>query len=138
MIDIDKYMPLLYKLVLKSYKKGEIPVGSIVIYNDKAIGKGYNTRQSSYNVCGHAEINAIKQAEKILRDWRLDNCILISTLKPCNMCSSVINESRIDKVYYLFDQDGIINNNFIKIDSNSEYKNKINELFNDFFKKMRS
>jgi tRNA(Arg) A34 adenosine deaminase TadA len=53
------------------------------------------------------------------------------------MCSSVINESRIDKVYYLFDQDGIINNNFIKIDSNSEYKNKINELFNEFFRKMR-
>lgn len=137
MIDLDKYMPLLYKLVLKSYKNGEIPVGSIVIYNDKVIGKGYNTRQSSYNVCGHAEINAIKQAEKSLKDWRLDNCILVSTLKPCNMCSSVINESRIDKVYYLFDQDGIINNNFIKIDSNSEYKNKINELFNDFFKKMR-
>ena len=138
MIDIDKYMPLLYKLVLKSYKKGEIPVGSIVIYNNKVIGKGYNTRQSSYNVCGHAEINAIKQAEKFLKDWRLDNCILISTLKPCNMCSCVINESRIDKVYYLFDQDGIVNSNFIKLDSNNEYKNKINELFNDFFKKMRS
>ena len=138
MIDIDKYMPLLYKLVLKSYKKGEIPVGSIVIYNDKVIGKGCNTRQSNYNVCGHAEINAIKQAEKFLKDWRLDNCILISTLKPCNMCSCVINESRIDKVYYLFDQDGIVNSIFIKLDSNNEYKNKINELFNDFFKKMRS
>ena len=135
---IDKYIQLLYELVLKSYKKGEIPVGSIVIYNNKVIGKGYNTRQSTYNVCGHAEINAIKQAEKYIKDWRLDNCILISTLKPCNMCSSIIKESRINKVYYLYDQDGVKDNNYIKLDINNEYSQKINELFNNFFKNMRN
>ncbi len=138
MKDFEKYFELLYKLVLKSYKNNEIPVGSLVIYNDKVIGKGYNTRQKSHFVCGHAEINAIKQAEKYLNDWRLDNCIIISTLKPCNMCSSIIKESRLDKVYYILDQDGVNDYNYIKINSNNHYIELINNLLNEFFKKMRS
>ena len=136
-MNVDKYMKILYKLVLKSYKKNEIPVGSIVILGEKVIGKGYNTRQSRHDVCGHAEINAIKQASNYIKDWRLDDCILISTLKPCNMCTSVIKESRIKKVYYFYDQPNSFNNDYIKICSNSKYYEQIDLLFNDFFKKMR-
>ncbi len=138
MINIEDYTELLYKLVLKSYKNNEIPVGSIVIYDNKVIGKGYNTRQNSNFVCGHAEVNAIMEAEKYINDWRLDNCILISTLKPCNMCSSIIKESRIERIYYLFDQDNVLNeDNYNKIDYNDRYTELIDDLFNDFFKKMR-
>ena len=139
MIKIEDYTELLYKLVLKSYKNNEIPVGSIVIYNNKIIGKGYNTRQKTNYVCGHAEVNAIKDAEKYINDWRLDNCILISTLKPCNMCSSIIKESRIDRIYYLFDQDKVLNeDNYNKIDYNDKYTELIEDLFSDFFKNIRS
>ena len=134
----DKYNNELYKLALKSYKNNEIPVGAIVIYKEKIIGKGYNNRQSKCNVCGHAEIMAIKCAEKYLGDWRLNNCILISTLKPCNMCSEVINESRISNVYYYVEQNNSLNKSkFIKVNGNQEFINKYLELFKDFFKKLR-
>ena len=109
----------------------------MVIYNDKIIGKGYNNRQSSYNVCGHAEINAIKDAEKKLKDWRLNDCILISTLKPCSMCSEIIKTSRIEKVFYILDQDNSCSDNYIKISDNNDYITKINYLFIDSFKKLR-
>ena len=136
---MDKYLNILYKLALKSYKKNEIPVGSIVIYKGKIIGKGFNNRQNSHFVGGHAEINAIKQAEKFLKDWRLNDCELISTLKPCNMCNEVIRASRIKKVYYLIDQD---NSNYSsdiyeKINANSEISQKITTSFNKFFQKLR-
>ena len=129
---------LLYKLALKSYKNDEIPVGSIVIYKDNIIGKGFNTRQSKCDVCGHAEVNAIRMAEKKLNDWRLNDCILITTLKPCSMCNEIIKASRISEVYYIFEQDKTnYENNYIIIDDKDEYISKIEKLFNDFFKKLR-
>lgn len=132
MFHVKQYDDILYKLALKSYKKDEIPVGSIVIYKDKIIGKGYNNRQSKNNVCGHAEINAILNAEKKIKDWRLNDCIIISTLKPCNMCYEIIKESRINKIYYILDQKNInYNDNSVKkinIDDN-KYKKLINLFF---------
>ena len=137
-MNIDKYMEILYKLVNKSYKKKEIPVGSIVIYKGKVIGKGYNNRQSSHKICGHAEINAILEAEKHIKDWRLDGCILISTLKPCEMCYKVIKEARIDKVYYLYDRNNNYNDDsIIKVNSDSLFNNKIKKLFDNFFVNLR-
>src|SRR5574344_1621796 len=111
--DIEKYINELNKLELKAQNNGEIPVGAIVIYKEKIIGKGYNTRQFHYDVCGHAEINAIKQAEKKIEDWRLNNCTLICTLKPCNLCMLAIKETRIQKVYYFVNQK--VKNNFTNI-----------------------
>ena len=134
----DEWIKELYKLVKKSDKLNEIPVGSIVIYNDKIIGKGYNNRQNNFNVCGHAEINAIKMAEKKIKDWRLNDCILISTLKPCNMCSTIINEARISKVYYLINQENTNNyDNFEIINQENKYINKIINIFKNSFKKLR-
>ena len=128
----------LYKLVLKSYKLNEIPVGALVLHNNKVIGKGYNNRQTSYNVCGHAEINSIMSAEKKIKDWRLNDCVLICTLKPCDMCGEIIKTSRIDKVYYIIEQDDVNNyNNYIKLNDENEYINKIHYLFKESFKKLR-
>ena len=103
----DKYLKILYKLAYKAYKKGEIPVGSIIIYNNKIIGMGYNNKESNNNVCGHAEINAITKASKYMKDWRLNECMLLTTLKPCEMCNEVIKASRIKDVYYLLDQNNL-------------------------------
>jgi len=137
-IDISKFTNELLKLVKKSYKMNEIPVGALVIYNNKIIGKGFNNRQTTFNVCGHAEINAIKEAEKRIKDWRLNECILITTLKPCKMCNEVINSSRISKVYYIFDQNNIkYDNKFIKINYNDYNIEQIKVLFNNFFKELR-
>ena len=136
---MDKYLEILYKLAYKSYKKDEIPVGSIVVYKGKIIGKGFNNRQKSHFVCGHAEINAIKQAEKFLGDWRLNDCELYSTLKPCNMCNEVIRSSRINKVYYLIDQDKSYYKTDIykKIAVNNDIFQKITDLMSNFFKNLR-
>ena len=134
----NSYLNILYKLALKSYDNGDIPVGAIVIYNYEIIGKGYNNRQKNNNVCGHAEINAIKMAENKLGDWRLNDCILISTLKPCKMCAEVINTSRISEVFYLIDQNDVdYDYIFNKIEEKSEITDKIKELMNNFFKNLR-
>lgn len=129
---------LLYKLALKSAKKGDIPVSAIIICNDKIIGKGYNNRQNKNYIIGHAEVNAIIEAEKYLNDWRLNECTLITTLKPCDMCAEIINSSRISKVYYLFDQDNTkYKYSFERLFENNEYIDKYKQLFDNFFKNLR-
>ena len=138
MNNYDSYLKLLYKLALKSYKNKDVPVGAIVIYDNKIIGIGYNDRQHNYDVSGHAEINAIKKAEKKLKDWRLNNCILISTLEPCEMCKSIIREARIKEVFYYLDQfDNKKSRIYQKIVTNDDYFKKYKNLFDDFFKKIR-
>ena len=135
--DINTYK-LLYKLAKISYKNGDIPVSSIIFYEDKIIGKGYNNRQKKKEVLGHAEINAIKEAENYLKDWRLNNCVLITTLKPCDMCMEVINASRIDKVYFILDQGSInYDKNFIMIEEENEFIKKYKHMFDMFFKNLR-
>ena len=129
---------LLYELALKSAKKGDIPVSAIIIYNDKIIGKGYNNRQNKNYILGHAEVNAIFEAEKHLNDWRLNECTLITTLKPCDMCAEIINSSRISKVYYLFDQDNTkYNYSFEHLFEDNEYVDKYKQMFDNFFKNLR-
>ena len=133
-----KLYELLYKLAVKSARSGDIPVSAVIIYNDKIIGKGYNNRQKNKNILGHAEVNAIKQAEKYIKDWRLNDCILITTLKPCNMCAEIINASRIKKVYYLFDQENTnYKYNFEHMFDNNEYIEKYKQMFDEFFKNLR-
>ena len=94
-------MEILLKKARKALKKGEIPVSAVIIDQyGNVISSAFNTRQNSFNVMGHAEINAILKAEKKIRDWRLDGYSMIVTLEPCNMCSMIISECRLDKVYY--------------------------------------
>ena len=99
MIKIEDYTELLYKLVLKSYKNNEIPVGSIVIYDNKVIGKGYNTRQKTNYVCGHAEVNAILNSSS-----NLNGATLYVSLFPCNECAKVIIQSGIKHIVYMDDK----------------------------------
>ena len=134
----EKVFELLYKLAVKSAKNGDIPVSSIIIYKDKIIAKGYNNKEKNSDILGHAEINAIKKAEKRINDWRLNECILITTLKPCNMCAEVINSTRISKVFYILDQENTnYSYKYTKIDHKNEYIDKYKELFYNFFKNIR-
>ena len=86
---------------LEAFNNNEIPV-SCVIINSKGeiISTGINDRQSNNNILGHAEINAIVKAEETIKDWRLDGYSMVVSLEPCEMCSAIIKESRLDKVYY--------------------------------------
>ena len=101
---IDKYLSVLEKLAFKSLKKNEIAVAAIVVKDGKIISKAYNKRMNNRDVTAHAEILAIRKAEKRLGDWRLNGYDMYVTLKPCDMCLEVIKESRIDNCWYLVDK----------------------------------
>jgi tRNA(adenine34) deaminase len=95
----EKYMKEAIKQAKKAYTLNEVPIGCVIVYNDKIIARGYNRRVTDKNTLSHAELNAIKKASKKLGDWRLDDCELYVTLEPCQMCSGAIVQSRIKRVY---------------------------------------
>ena len=78
----------------------EVPIGAVVVLNDKIIGKGYNNRNASGIATRHAEIIAIEKACKKIKDWRLENAEIYVTLEPCPMCAGAIVNARIKKVYF--------------------------------------
>ena len=94
----EKYMKEALKEAKKAYKLGEVPIGCVIVYEGKIIGRGYNRRNTDKTTLAHAEISAIKKASKIIKDWRLEGCTLYVTLEPCQMCSGAIIQARIDRV----------------------------------------
>ncbi len=83
-----------------AYQHGEVPVGAIVAQNNQIISQAYNQKESLGDPTAHAEILAIRQAADKLGNWRLTNCVLISTLEPCPMCMGAILQSRISAILY--------------------------------------
>lgn len=94
----EKYMKEALKEARKAYKLGEVPIGCVIVYEEKIIGRGYNRRNTDKTTLSHAEISAIKKASKVIGDWRLEGCTLYVTLEPCQMCSGAIIQARIDRV----------------------------------------
>ena len=94
----EKYMREALKEARKAYRLGEVPIGCVIVYEGKIIGRGYNRRNTDKTTLAHAEITAIKKASKVIGDWRLEGCTLYVTLEPCQMCSGAIIQARIDKV----------------------------------------
>jgi len=84
----------------KALKKGEVPIGAIIVKNNKIISRGYNQREKKQNALLHAEMIAINKACKKLRSWRLENCDLYVTLEPCPMCAGAIVNARLRSVTY--------------------------------------
>lgn len=78
----------------------DVPIGCIILKDNKVIASSYNMREETNDVTAHAEILAIKQAQKILDNWRLDDCSLYVTLEPCPMCAWAILQARIKEVYF--------------------------------------
>ena len=93
-----KYMKQAMKLAEKAEKIGEVPIGCVIVYEDKVIARGYNRRKADKSTLSHAEISAIKKASKVIGDWRLEGCTMYVTLEPCQMCAGAIVQARIDKV----------------------------------------
>ena len=91
----EKYMKEALKQAKKAYALGEVPIGCVIVYQGKIIGRGYNRRNTDKNTLSHAEITAIKKASKVIGDWRLEECTLYVTLEPCQMCAGAIVQARI-------------------------------------------
>ena len=98
MRDEEKFMKEAIRQAKKAYVLREVPIGCVIVYEGKIIGRGYNRRNTDKNTTSHAEINAIRKASKKLGDWRLEGCTLYVTLEPCQMCAGAIVQARIDKV----------------------------------------
>lgn len=94
----EKYMKEAIRQAHKAYALNEVPIGCVIVYKDKIIGRGYNRRTVDKNTLAHAELQAIKKASKKLDDWRLDDCIMYVTLEPCQMCAGAIIQARIRRV----------------------------------------
>ena len=119
--------------LLNKCDKIDIPVSCLIVRNNKIISKAYNNKYKKNNIIGHAEINAIIKASKKLHRSNLNDCIMYVTLKPCKMCQSIIQESRMKKVFYYIENDKNINDtvNYIKLENNDLFKNKILNFFKD-------
>ena len=87
-------------LAKEASRKGEVPVGAIVVHKNAIIGAAHNLRESLQDPTAHAEVLAIKQAAEYLGSWRLEKCTLYVTLEPCPMCSGAMWLSRIERCVY--------------------------------------
>ena len=94
----EKYMKAALREAKKAYQLDEVPIGCVIVQNDKIIARGYNRRNTDKNTLAHAELSAIKKASKKTGDWRLEDCTMYVTLEPCQMCAGAIVQSRLGKV----------------------------------------
>ncbi|HIZ06407.1 MAG TPA: tRNA adenosine(34) deaminase TadA [Candidatus Eubacterium avistercoris] len=94
----EKYMKEAIRQAKKARALEEVPIGCVIVYEDKIIARGYNRRNTDKNTLAHAELQAIRKASKKLGDWRLEGCTMYVTLEPCQMCAGALVQSRIDKV----------------------------------------
>ena len=94
----EKYMKEAIRQAKKAYALREVPIGCVIVYKDKIVGRGYNRRTTDHNTLAHAELIAIKKAGKKLGDWRLEDCTMYVTLEPCQMCAGAVVQSRLKRV----------------------------------------
>lgn len=95
----EKFMKEALKEAQKAYNKLEIPVGCVIVKDDKIIARGHNLKEIKNDTTMHAELIAIRKASKKLESWRLNDCEMYVTLEPCSMCAGAIINARIKKVY---------------------------------------
>ena len=101
MVNIDSfYMREALREAKKALQEDEVPVGCIIVHDNKIIGQGYNQCESLNDATAHAEMIAITAASSTLDSWRLNECAIYVTKEPCSMCAGAIVNSRIDKVYF--------------------------------------
>ena len=86
----EKFMKLALKEAKKAELIDEVPIGCVIVKDDKVIARGYNTREKDHLVTSHCEINALRKAQKKIKDWQLTDCELFVTLEPCPMCAGAI------------------------------------------------
>ena len=94
----ERYMREALRQAKKAEALDEVPIGCVIVCDDKIVARGYNRRNTDKNTLSHAELNAIRKASKRLGDWRLEGCTMYVTLEPCQMCAGALVQSRMDHV----------------------------------------
>lgn len=131
-------MEIAVKLSKLSLKYNEVPVGAVIVFDNKIISGAFNSMETDRSSLSHAELKAIKSAQKKLNRWRLSDCELYVTLEPCVMCTGAIYLSRIKKVHYIVKANELGLSDFpysieVLREEHEEYRN----LLKDFFKNLR-
>ena len=149
MTEKEKFMEEALKQAKKAYEKGEIPVGAVIVKDNKIIARAYNEKEEKKDTTRHAEIIAIQKASKKLNAWRLSDCEMYVTLEPCSMCAGALIQSRIKKVYigtmdYKTGACGSVLNllkdfkfNHIVEVENGVMQQECEEILKNFFKELR-
>ncbi len=145
------YMKLAIVEAKKALEIEEVPIGAIVIYNDKIVGRGYNLKERDFDPTAHAEILALRDAAQNMHSWRLDNCDLYVTIEPCPMCAGAIVQARIRKlVFGAFDPKAGATGSLYNIVQDQRLNHQVSEvkggilaeesrhLMQDFFNKLRN
>ena len=134
----------------KALEKGEVPIGAVVVLGEDIIGRGYNQPISKNDPTAHAEIMALRDASTILKNYRLKDSLVYSTLEPCLMCAGALVHARIKKLFYAASdpKSGVIENNgslmqsaFLNHKISYEggiLKEESSEILKNFFLKKRS
>ena len=144
----EYYMKLALLEAKKAEKKGEVPIGAVIVKDGKVIAKAHNLRETKKNSLKHAEIIAIDKACKKEKNFRLEGCELYVTIEPCLMCAGAIVQSRIKKVYFgSADKKygaviSVANTFDVKSNHRVEFeynicKDECEKIVKDFFKKLR-
>ena len=94
----ETYMRAALRQAKKAEALEEVPIGCVIVRDDKIIARGYNRRNTDKNVLAHAELAALKKASRKTGDWRLEDCTMYVTLEPCQMCAGALVQARLGKV----------------------------------------
>ncbi len=145
----EKFMKKALKEAEKAYDKLEVPIGAVIVKDNKIIARAHNLKEEKQSTIKHAEIIAIEKASKKLKNWRLNECEMYVTLEPCSMCAGAILNSRIKKIYIgaIDERTGACGSK-INILQNKELDtscdieigilaDECKDLLQDFFKKLR-
>lgn len=99
-MDEERWMGTALREASKALRKGEVPIGAVVVRDGRAVGRGYNKVETRGRATAHAEMIAIESASKALGDWRLDGCTIYVTVEPCHMCMGAMYLSRVARVVF--------------------------------------
>ena len=99
-IDDEYFMKQALKQAQKALKIDEVPIGCVVVKNNKVLGSGFNQKIKKNSALEHAELVALKKAQKKLGDWHLNDCTLYVTLEPCPMCAGACINTRVGRVVF--------------------------------------
>lgn len=144
---MNKYMKVALNEAKKAYELNEVPVGAVIVKDNKIIAKAHNLREKTNNAISHAEILCINKACKKLKSWRLEGCTMYVTLEPCLMCAGALTQCRIEKIVIgaMDSKNGCVGSksNVLDIDTTHkveyvyELQDECSTILKDFFKELR-
>ena len=120
----------------KSLAFDEVPVGAVIVRNEKILARAHNLKNKSNSSLAHAEILAINKASKKIQNWRLNDCDIYVTLEPCPMCASAIKQSRIKNIYYGVESTNMNNHKIFEMICENKDNNSPVKYYSGLKKKM--